>query len=164
MEILDIIILALVAVAGIIGIFKGFVNQITSIAALILGIWCASKFTGFLTGKVSGWFNLDIAQNTLHIITFIVIFIIVLILAHFLGKGIEGLIKLSLLGWLNRLLGFLFGAFKAIIILSIAVYAINYLNGMLNLIPNELLASSKGYGFLMHFTQNFFPFLHKIFS
>lgn len=164
MEILDIILLALVAVAGIIGIFKGFVNQITSIAALILGIWCASKFTGFMAGKVTGWLDLEISQNTLHIVMFIVIFIIVLILAHFLGKAIEGLIKLTMLGWLNRLLGFLFGAFKAIIILGIAAYATDYLNGMFKIIPEDLLASSKGYGFLMHFTQDFFPFLHKIFS
>ena len=164
MEILDIIILAVIITAGIIGIFKGFINQITSIAALILGIWCTSKFTGSLTGKVSGWFNLEIAHNTLYIIMFIVIFIIVLILAHFLCKGVEKLIKLSMLEWLNRLLGFLFGAFKAIIILGIAVYAINYLNSTFKFIPLELLSSSTGYGFLTHFTQEFFPFLHKIFS
>ena len=164
METLDIIIIALVAIAAIMGIFKGFINQFVSIAAILLGTWCAFKFAGFLTLKVADWFNLDIAQNTLHIIMFIVIFILVLILAQIIGKVLEGLIKLSMLGWLNRILGLLFGALKAIIILGIVAYIVNYLNGTLKIIPQELLASSKGYAFLMHFTQDFFPFLHKIFS
>ena len=164
METFDIIIIALIAIAGIMGIFKGFINQFISIAALFLGTWCSFKFSSFLTEKVTGWLNPDIAQNTLHIIMFAVIFILVLILAHFIGKLLEGLINLTMLGWLNRILGFLFGALKAIIILGIAAYVVNYLNGMFKIIPQDLLDSSKGYGFLMKFTQDFFPFLHKIFS
>lgn len=164
METLDIIIIGLIAIAGIMGIFKGFINQFVSIAALLLGTWCAFKFSWFLTGKVTGWLNPDIAQNTLHIIMFIVVFILVLIVAHFIGKLLEGLINLTMLGWLNRILGFLFGALKAIIILGIAMYVINYLNGMFKFIPQEMLDSSKGYGLLIKFTQDFFPFLHKIFS
>ena len=132
---LDIIIIAIVIVVAIWGLFKGFISQAVSILALILGIWCASRFTGFLTSKVDGWFNLDIAQDSLHIILFAVIFIVVAILAHFIGKGIESIIKLSLLGWVNRLLGLLFGALKAIVILGIAIYAINYLNKINRNIP-----------------------------
>jgi membrane protein required for colicin V production len=164
MATLDIIIIAIVLAAAIWGLFKGFISQAVSIVALVLGIWCACRFTGFLSSKVNGWFNLEIAQNTLHIILFAVILIVVVILAHFIGKGIESIVKLSLLGWVNRLLGLLFGALKAIVILGIAVSAINYLNSILNLIPQEVLNDSKGYGFLMHFTKEFFPFLHNLFS
>lgn len=164
MATLDIIIIAIVLAAAIWGLFKGFISQAVSILALILGIWCASRFTGFLTSKVDGWFNLDIAQDSLHIILFAVIFIVVAILAHFIGKGIESIIKLSLLGWVNRLLGLLFGALKAIVILGIAIYAINYLNNTFNLIPKEVFSNSRGYGFLLHFTKEFFPFLHNLFS
>lgn len=161
---LDIIILVIIAASAVWGIFKGFVRQIVSIAALLLGIWCAFKFTAYLSAQAKELLSLSIAQNTLHIIMFVVIFIIVMILAHFIGKGIEGIIKLSLLGWLNRLLGFLFGALKATIILSVAVYLINHLNNMFHLIPQGILDGSKGYAFLEHFHRNFFPFLEKIFS
>ena len=128
---MDIIILVIIAASAVWGIFKGFVRQIVSIAALLLGIWCAFKFTAYLSAQAKELLSLSIAQNTLHIIMFVVIFIIVMILAHFIGKGIEGIIKLSLLGWLNRLLGFLFGALKATIILSVAVYLINHLNNII---------------------------------
>lgn len=164
METLDIIILVIIAASAVWGIFKGFVRQITSIAALLLGIWCAFKFTAYLSVQAKELLSLSIAQNTLHIIMFVAIFIVVLILAHFIGKGIEKIIKLSMLGWLNRLLGFLFGALKATIILSVAIYVLNYLNKMLQIIPQEIFANSKGYAFLGHFSQQIFPFLEKYFS
>ena len=164
MATLDIIIIAIVIAAAIWGLFKGFISQAVSIVALILGLWCAGRFTGLLTSKVIGWFNLDIAQNTLHIILFAVIFILVVILAHLIGKGIENLMEVTLLGWVNRLLGFIFGAIKAVVILGIAAYAVNYINNALNLFPKEILSESKGYELLMHFTKDFFPFLHNLFS
>ncbi|MBR5183934.1 MAG: CvpA family protein [Bacteroidales bacterium] len=160
----DVVIIAFIAVFAIIGIFKGFVKQIISILAIVFGTWCAFKFTGLLAEKVNGWFNLNISPNTLNLILFIAILIIVMILAHFIGKGIESLIKLSLLGWLNRLLGFLFGALKAIIILSIAVYFINYINAQLDFIPDNFLKDSKGYLLLERFGQDFFPFLKRLIS
>jgi len=161
---LDIIILVIIAASAVWGIFKGFVRQIVSIAALLLGVWCAFKFTAYLSAQAKELLSLSIAQNTLHIIMFVVIFILVMILAHFIGKGIEGIVKLSMLGWLNRLLGFLFGALKATIILSVAAYLINYINNMLHIIPQDIFSGSRGYAFLEHFHRNIFPFLEKIFS
>lgn len=161
---MDIIILVIIAASAVWGIFKGFVRQIVSIAALLLGVWCAFKFTAYLSAQAKELLSLSIAQNTLHIIMFVVIFILVMILAHFIGKGIEGIVKLSMLGWLNRLLGFLFGALKATIILSIAAYLINYINNMLHIIPQDIFSGSRGYAFLEHFHRNIFPFLEKIFS
>lgn len=161
---MDIIILVIIAASAVWGIFKGFVRQIVSIAALLLGVWCAFKFTAYLSAQAKELLSLSIAQNTLHIIMFVVIFILVMILAHFIGKGIEGIVKLSMLGWLNRLLGFLFGALKATIILSVAAYLINYINNMLHIIPQDIFSGSRGYAFLEHFHRNIFPFLEKIFS
>ena len=162
--ILDIIILVIIAASAIFGIFKGFVGQLVSIASLILGIWCAGRFTGQLSTYVKDWLSLEMSQQTLHIILFIVIFILAVVIAHFLGKGVEGMIKLTMLGWLNRLLGFLFGAAKAIIILSVVVCAINWLNGTFHLIPEDFLAKSRGYALLADFAKEFFPFLQKYFS
>lgn len=161
---LDIIILVIIAASAIWGIFKGFINQIVSIAALLLGIWCASRFTVYLSAQAKELFSLSLEQNTLHIIVFVAIFIIVLILSHLIGKGIEGLVKLTMLGWLNRLLGFLFGGAKAAIILGALTYVINYVNNQLQIIPQSLLSSSKVYVFIEHSAQQFFPFLHNIFS
>ena len=162
-EALDIAIIVIIAVSAIWGAFKGFVRQIVSIAALVLGIWCAFKFTSFLSIQAKELLSLETAQQTLHIIMFAAIFIVAVILAHIVGRGIEGIIKLGMLGWLNRLLGFLFGALKATIILSIAVYIVNYTNNLLHIIPQGILDGSRGYAFLSGFLHKFFPYLEKIF-
>lgn len=161
---LDIIILVIIAASAIWGMFKGFMKQIVSIVALLLGIWCASRFTIYLSAQVKELLSLSIEQNTLHIIVFVAIFIVVLILSNIAGKGIEGLIKLGMLGWFNHLLGFLFGGAKAAIILGALTYVINYVNDLFKIIPQSVFESSKGYAFIEQLAQEFFPFLHNIFS
>lgn len=161
---LDIIILVIIAASAIWGIFKGFVRQFVSIAALLLGLWCAFKFTAPLSEKATALLSMDIEQNVMHIIMFAAIFVLTLILSHFLGKGIESIVKLGMLGWLNRILGFLFGAIKAIMLLSIAAYVANYVNNLLHIIPQGVFSESKACTLLEHFRQIIFPFLENIFS
>lgn len=164
MSTVDIIIAVIIVAAAIWGAFKGFVKQIISIVGLLLGIWCAFKFASWLALQTKELLSLAMAQDTLCIIAFAVIFIVVLILTHLVGKGIEKIIKLSMLGWVNSLLGFVFGGLKATILLGLAVYMLNYLNKMFNFIPKDVLAGSKGYAFLEQFNSNIFPFLERIFS
>ena len=161
---LDIIILVIVAASAIWGIFKGFVTQIASIAALLLGLWCAFKFTAPLSAQITEFLSLDIDRNIMHVIIFAAIFMAIVIAAHFIGKGIEGILKLGMLGWLNRLLGFLFGAIKATILLSIVAYIVNYANNLLHIAPQSIFSESQAYTFLLDFQQKIFPFLEKIFS
>lgn len=161
---LDIIILVIVAASAIWGIFKGFVRQIASVAALLLGLWCAFKFTSPLSTEIKEFLSLQVAQNVMNVIIFAAIFLVVMILSHFIGKGIEGILKLSMLGWLNRLLGFLFGAIKATILLSVVAYVINYANNLLHIIPQGIFSESQAYTFLLNFQQKIFPFLEKLFS
>lgn len=160
----DIIILIIIVGSAIWGIFKGFVSQIVSLAALVLGIWYAFKFSGYLSAQAKEFLSISAAQSTLHIIMFIVILILVLIAGHFLGKALEGIIKLSMLDWLNRLLGFVFAGIKSIIILSLIAYVITYLNNIWDLIPRETLDGSKGYRFLTDFSAKVFPYLQSIFK
>ena len=161
---LDIIILVIVAASAIWGIVKGFVRQIASIAALLLGLWCAFKFTAPISAEIKEFLSLEIAQNVMHVIIFAAIFLLVMIASHFISKGIESILKLSMLGWLNRLLGFLFGAIKATILLSVIAYIVNYANNLLQIIPQAIFSESQTYTFLLNFQQKIFPFLEKIFS
>ena len=162
MTLIDIIILTLVTLSAIWGAFKGFVSQIVSIAALIAGVWCAFKFSRCFTG----WFK-DLVpggEHTLYVIAFIVIMIIVIIIGHFLGKGIESIVKISMLGWLNRLLGVVFAALKTIVILSIIVYLIDYINGAWHIFPGQYTGGSKCYQALGKIAANLFPYLKGFFN
>ena len=162
--ILDITIIVIIAASAIWGIFKGFVAQIVSIASLLLGLWCAFRFTAPISAKIKELLSLNVEQNIMHIIIFAAILLAAMILLHFIGKGIEGILKLSMLGWLNRLLGFLFGAVKATIHLSVVAYIVNYANNLLHIIPQGTFSGSQGYTLLLNFQQKIFPFLENIFS
>ncbi|MEG1484444.1 MAG: CvpA family protein [Bacteroidales bacterium] len=162
LPILDTIVLIIIIASAIWGIFKGFVSQIVSILSLIFGVWCAFKFSHYFSGQLKNLFSLPMEQPTLQIIMFIFILIIIIILGHFLAKGLEGIVKLSMLEWLNKLLGFVFAALKAIIILSIIVYVINYLNNCWDFIPKETFATSKTFKFLTAFSSKLFPYLQNL--
>ena len=164
MSTVDIIIAVIILAAAVWGAFKGFVKQTVSIIGVLIGIWGGVKLSAYLATHAKEMLSLTTAQNTLQIIAFAVIFIVILILTHFIGKGIEKIVKLSMLGWVNRLLGFLFGGVKATILLGLAVYALNYLNKLFHFIPKEILDGSKGYALLEQFNSNIFPFLERIFS
>lgn len=162
LPIIDIVILLIVLASAVWGIFKGFVAQIVSILALIFGVWCAFKFSNYCSAEIKNFFSLATAQSTITIIMFVIILLLILILGRFIGKGIEGVIKLSMLEWLNRALGFVFAALKAIIILSLIIYVLDCFNNTWHFIPKETLQTSKGYLFLNNFSAKLFPYLQNI--
>ena len=67
---LDIILLAMIIGYAFWGLFKGFVNQIASILAIIAGVWCAFKFTTFLAAYLKEWFSLAWDESTINILAF----------------------------------------------------------------------------------------------
>lgn len=163
-NLIDIIVLALILFSAVWGAFKGFVSQIVSIAALVAGVWCAFTFSRYCTGWLAGFADLfPGGERTLHVIWFIIILAVVVVLGHFLGKGIEHIVKLSMLNWLNRLLGVVFAALKIIIILSVIVYLVNELNAAWHLIPDHVLSQSRCYRALSRIAVGLFPFLKGFF-
>lgn len=161
-SLIDIILLIIIIASAVYGLFKGFVSQIVSIGSLVVGVWCAFKFSNLLTGYAKELVPNNTAESTLHILVFIAILIIAIILGHFLGKGIEKIIKISMLDWLNRILGFIFAAFKTTLILSVGAYVLDYVKKIWEFIPDDLFTSSAMYNYLLKFSNVVFPYLQDI--
>ncbi len=164
MQIFDIVILLVVLAMAIWGAIKGFVSQIISIIALILGIYLASRFATLAGEYVKQWLSLDMALSGLRVILFIIILVSTIILGYFTGKAIEGIVKISMLDWLNKLLGFVFSALKAMLVLALLFYFFNYLNSIFNFVEQSLLNTSKAYNILSVFAAKLFPYLTKVFA
>ncbi len=159
---IDLIITAIIVLSAIYGAFKGFIAQLTSIVSLLLGVWCAFKFSTILAEEMGELFSMG--ESAVYIISFIIILVIVIFLANIIGRGIEKIIQFALLGWLNRLLGILFTTAKFLILLSLVVYLINYMNSNITtVIPQEYLNESRFYPALTELSQNIFPYLQKFF-
>ena len=118
MPIIDILI-AVAAIASIaVGLYRGFVKEAISIAALLFAIWAALYF-GPSVGEVSqSWLSSDELQMWFGRI---LVFAVILSTGALLGWGISKLVQMSALSGMDRLLGGLFGAARGIILVALFV-------------------------------------------
>lgn len=92
---------------------KGVVRELATLTGVLVGVWAAIH----LSQRVAPLLGIDGESATL--ISFIVTFLVALVLAYLLGRCVEGLIKMAKLSLLNRLTGALLGAVKALCILAV---------------------------------------------
>jgi membrane protein required for colicin V production len=123
MNFLDIIILFFLGWGFIMGLKKGFIIEVASLIALILGIWAGIHFSDFVSGLLISKFGWSSAY--LPVISFLIIFIVIVIAVFILAKMIEKFVNLLALGLVNKLAGAVFGTIKFAIILSVAILIMN---------------------------------------
>ena len=106
-----------------------------SLAALILGIWGAIKFSGFTAAKLYDYF--DMSGHYVGIIAFLVTFGIIVVIIHFIGVIADKLADAAALGFVNRLLGIVFGLFKTVLIMSVFFVILNAIDARRPFLPRD---------------------------
>jgi membrane protein required for colicin V production len=142
-NLLDIILLVPLLLFAFNGYKKGIIIEITTLAALVLGIYAALFFSDYTANLLAGSFNLS--TGYLNIIAFIATFIGVLIVVIFIGKLLEKIVNLLMLGIVNKLAGALFGILKGALLLSIVIFLINYFDTDASIIKKEARTQSVLY-------------------
>jgi membrane protein required for colicin V production len=155
--IFDIIFLALFALAAFKGYSKGFILQITSLAALILGIYGAIKLSSYVSGFLIDKFHLN--ADIVPIASFTLLFVAIVILINLLGRLLEKMADLSALGFFNRLLGALFNMVKYALIISVFLVILNNINRKTRFLPQKQMKSSFFYYPLTAITPMLYPYL-----
>lgn len=159
----DIILLICFLPAIISGLSKGLVKQLVSIAAIFAGAFIASKFSLPVGEFISGLLK-DARPQVVKVISFALIFFAALVVFGLLGNLLTKIMKFASLSWLNRLLGMVFGIFKAALILAVLVWLFDDLNAKWNLVKPETLNDSIIFTYLKDFGAKFFPFLKNLIS
>ena len=162
MNILDIVLLVCLIPALIQGLRKGFIAQVVAIISLVLGGWLAYKFSAVVTEWLAQW--LDITGQALNIISFILIFAVVVTLLFLLGKILEASVKIILLGWLNKLLGVLFSMLKCILIIGFLIIVFEAINDTFGLVPESYLSDSLLYTPFRDIADSVFPLFKELLS
>ncbi len=108
---IDLIIVVILIIAIVRGFTDGLVREVAALAALIFGIWGAIKFSSFTAGKLYEWF--DMSGQYVGIVSFLITFGVIVIVIHFIGIVADKIIDAASIGFLNRLLGMVFGFFKS---------------------------------------------------
>ncbi len=141
---LDIMVLALLVLALIKGLKQGLVVAALSFAAVFVGLAAALK----LSTWVAAWLGntVNIAATWLPFLAFLVIMVAVFIAVRILGAVLEQALELSLLGWANKLGGFILYALLYITVFSVIIF---YAEKM-QLLKPEAVAASNSYPYI-HF-------------
>ena len=160
MNILDIILLLCFIPAVISGLRKGFIAQVVAIISLVLGIWLSVRFASAAGAWLGQW--IEASQQLLNVISFAVIFIVVVFALAALGKLTEKTIKIIMLGWLNKLLGVVFSMLKCMLILGFLNIVFNTINAQFDLVSRADLDKSLLYGPIEKIANSVFPYLKEL--
>ncbi|MGE0560263.1 MAG: CvpA family protein [Flavobacteriales bacterium] len=125
------------------GFTKGFVIEIASFVALGLGVWGSLRFSYVSAEYLSKLF--DISNKLMPIISFSLTFILIVVAVFTLAKLLQGVLKKAALGFVNKLLGLIFGVLKFAFILSILLNLVNVFNNEVEFISNEKKEASLLY-------------------
>ena len=158
MNALDFYMFIPIAIGFVIGLFKGLIKAVTSLAAIVIGIYGA-KFLAPATALL--------LQKTLHIsltsskpLAYIILFAIIAIGMLLLANVLDKLFDSLSLGGLNIFLGGVFGALKYALIISVLLNIFNAIDSRFPLVSNESKEHSMGYKPLMNLAPDLWNETH----
>ena len=112
----DILIIVILGYSLVRGLFRGLVKEVSSIIGVFGGFYAAYTYYMVLA-KVLARLIHDVSY--LNILSFLIIFCVVLIIVSILGVIIKYLLNIAFLGWVDRIGGLFFGIIKAVLIVSV---------------------------------------------
>lgn len=169
---IDLVVLLTVVLALVKGYGKGFIMALFNTLSLIIGLAAAVKFSSIIAPEISERFDTG-AQFT-PIISFLLIFVAVLLVIRFLGKAIEKTFETASIGFINRASGALLYLLLYLSVLSVMFFYIE----KTGLIRKEVQEASvtwewilpwgpavlDGIGLLIPFFKNMFDTLNDFFE
>lgn len=101
------------------GIKNGLIKEIGKIAALVVGFILANQFSAIASDTLFTWIPDDTARKLTGYLT---IFFLAAIIVAFIARILHKAFEIMLLGWFNRLLGFLLGLLKGFLLIGLVIF------------------------------------------
>jgi membrane protein required for colicin V production len=139
---IDIVAVALLVMALFKGLSKGLIIAVFSFLAFIIGLAAALKLSALAAAYIGT--NVDVSQRWLPTLAFFLVFFVVVLLVRLGAKFLEGVARIAMLGWLNKLGGFVFYLLLYLFIFSILLFY----GSQLHLIKPETAEASVSYGYI----------------
>jgi membrane protein required for colicin V production len=116
----DIILLVFFLIGAYSGYKEGFLMEMFSLLAIILGVFGGFKLMGYAMIYLQDEFNAD--KATLPYIAFFVVFMIIVIVVTLIGRMFKHLADKSFLGSMDKALGAALGILKTAFVVSIIIW------------------------------------------
>lgn len=155
--------MVLLALALYKGFTKGLIVALASFLAYLIGLAAALKLSAVVAAAISE--SSGSGSRWLPVAAFILLFIAVVLGVRLLARAAEGLVNLALMGWANKLGGFIFYALLYGTVVSVGLFYATQLGFA------DMFAQSISYPFLQSLAPFLmdglawlFPFLKNIFA
>ena len=137
------------------GFTKGLIIELASLLALILGIYGALHFSSFTFEFISDY--VEIKTVYLQLASYGLTFLIIVMVISLTGKALTMLIKLVALGFINRMMGAIFGSIKVLLILALFILFFDRFNKQFGMVKDEVLDASLLYNPIRIQAEQFYP-------
>jgi membrane protein required for colicin V production len=136
---IDFISVALIILSIVKGLRKGLVVAVFSLLAFVIGLAAALKLSAVVAEYLGA--NTSISQKWLPMLAFLIIFFLVALLVRLGARAIERVMRMTMLGWLNRLGGVVFYLLLYFLVYSIILFYAT----KLHIIKPETIQTSTTY-------------------
>ena len=154
MNTLDLCILAFLSIGAVLGWRKGLIMELFTFGSLLAGVYFAFHFSDTITQ----YFVADKDEGVLvAFLSFLIVFIIVVVLVRFLGKLFEKFVAFVWLSIFNKIFGALVCVLKWGLLAGCALLLLGPLDPKNDAVPVLAKESSVLYPHLMGYTTTIVP-------
>jgi len=139
---LDLIYAVLIVLAALQGYRSGLIIGLFSLVAIIIGLAAAMKLSTVVAGYIGK--NINVSEEWLPLISFVAVFLIVVLLIRWGAKAMERTAEIAMLGWVNKLGGIIFYVALYTIVFSVLLFY----GEQMKLLQSETINKSVTYSFV----------------
>ena len=135
MSYLDYLLIFIISLSLLVGFYRGFTRELLSLIGWVLAFY----FANLLSGDFLKYVPFEFGEHINFTIIYMVIFIIILLLSSLVATVLNNLVKNIGLGFLNIIMGSIFGFMRGVLITFIIIFLLE----KTSFISQVTLAESK---------------------
>ena len=135
MDYISITIIIILIIGVLLGLKNGLIKEVAGLIGLITALFCAKFFVGPFTAFFNSVFNNEYQWN--YFIAWLVCFLAIVLIFKIAAVLITKLLEFISLGFVNKLLGAVFGVVKYIFLLSIVFNILGFVEEYTDLPARE---------------------------
>lgn len=140
--IIDLILGVIILIAIFKGYQRGLIIGLFSLVSVIIGLAAAMKLSTVVAGYIGEAVN--VSDEWLPVISFAIVFIVVVLLIRLGANAIERTVEVVMLGWLNKLGGIIFYVAIYTVVFSVLLFYAE----QVNLVRSETIEKSISYSYV----------------
>lgn len=140
--IIDLILGIIILIAIFKGYQRGLIIGLFSLVSVIIGLAAAMKLSTVVAGYIGEAVN--VSDEWLPVISFAIVFIVVVLLIRLGANAIERTVEVVMLGWLNKLGGIIFYVAIYTVVFSVLLFYAE----QVNLVRSETIEKSISYSYV----------------